>query len=120
MNEHLKSYLQFKTLGYKFSIRNPDSGNSLQSVLDGIESKSIAFEGDDADINEVLDLQNVCAKLPVSLVRRMEANLNILSMSKREFIEIAVSSALDDVERIMAENGVSIPDLDDEESEDLE
>ena len=40
-------------------------------------------------------VKNVCAKLPIPLVERLEEVLEILEISKREFIETAVIDALD-------------------------
>ena len=44
------------------------------------------------------DIKNVCAKLHISLVDRLERSLSILEMSKRQFIETALISALDEFE----------------------
>jgi hypothetical protein len=115
MNDYFKSYLQYKTLEHRF--RTPFDGNTIDELLRGFETKAFTDEnGDQVEetvINERLKLQNVCAKMPVQLVRRLEATLEVLSMSKREFIELAIITAIEEAERIFAENGVAIPEYDD-------
>lgn len=121
MNDHFKAYVQFKALSHRFSSPLPGGGHTIDHILDAFESEALKSKNgkrvDDLVINESLSLQNVCAKLSVPLVRRMEADIEVLSMSKREFIELAVISALDECERIMAENEVSIPEYPSQDGE---
>lgn len=116
MNEHFKSYLLYKTLAHKFTP--PYGGNTLDALLAGFESKVITDKDgkpfEETVINESLRLQNVCAKISIPLVRRMESRLEILSMSKREFIELAIISALETAEQMMVENGIDLPLYDQE------
>lgn len=53
-----------------------------------------------AQNQEIPEIKNVCAKLHISLVERLENVVNNLNMSKREFIEIALIEALDKAEAI--------------------
>lgn len=106
MNQQLRSYLQYKALSHRFSAGFAEPyENSIDNLLDLFQRA----KGSDQDVVETLQLQNVCAKMPFQLVSRLESNLEILSMSKREFIEIAIISALDEVGRIFAEIGIPIP-----------
>jgi hypothetical protein len=113
MNDYFKSYLQYKVLDHRFSSVLPGGGNTIDAMLKGFESKVLTdVNGNQVEeiyINEALQLQNVCAKLTLPLVRRMESIIDVLSMSKREFIEIAIITALEESERIMVENDVQIP-----------
>jgi flavin-binding protein dodecin len=48
-----------------------------------------------------IPLRNVCAKLSVELVDRLDNALGVLSMSKRQFIEMAIIEALDEVDKVL-------------------
>lgn len=117
MNENYKAYLQFKILGYRFQQPTADGGHGIDQTLALFESGAFrqpetgdSFEAE--DIDRALRLVNVCAKIPRFIFQRLEANLEVLTMSKREFIEIAIVAALEESEKIMAKNGVSIPEYD--------
>ena len=71
-----------QTLKQKFS----DSGKLVDMVI-----------AQNADIPEI---KNVCAKLHISLVERLESVIANLDMSKREFIEIALIDAMNRAEAI--------------------
>jgi hypothetical protein len=123
MNNHFKSYLQYKALAHRFS--NPLlNGDFLDSAIETFPEQLTTDKNGatvtQVDINENVRLQNVCAKIALNLVRRMEANLEVLGMSKREFIEIAIISALEESEQIMTENDVQIPDYDSHSKGDTE
>lgn len=111
MNKDFRSYLQFKALSHRFSA---SQGTLLDMLLASTPTKeSVNANGDDVHITELspeVKLQNVCAKIGLPLVERLESTLSILSMSKREFIEIAIISALDETDRIFAENDVFADD----------
>jgi len=51
--------------------------------------------------SEVQGLRQMCAKVPDSLYQRLEEVTDLLNMSKREFIEAAVASALDRADDII-------------------
>ena len=51
--------------------------------------------------SDIPELKNVCAKLHINLVKRLDDVINNLDMSKREFIEIALIEALDKAESII-------------------
>jgi hypothetical protein len=109
MNKFLRSYLQHRVLSHRFSggLAGPRD-NSTDTILRIFE----ATQGSDEEASGALKLQNVCAKIPVYLVNRLDANLSVLSMSKREFVEVAIVAALDEVDRIYEENEMPAPQYD--------
>lgn len=50
---------------------------------------------------DIPEIKNVCAKLHIGLVSRLDNVIGALDMSKREFIEIALIEALDKAEAIL-------------------
>ena len=111
MNKDFRSYLQYKALSHRFSTRN---SALLDVLLKNAPSQHVTGSSGDqieiTELNEDVKLQNVCAKIPLPLVERLESALSILSMSKREFIEIAIINALDETDSIFAENDVFADD----------
>lgn len=83
-------YITFKALRVKFD----DSGHLLDSILD------------DPERDQKLPIKNVCAKLHVSLVDRLDQTIGFLNISKREFVEMAIIEALDKADLIVDELGV--------------
>jgi len=79
-------FIQYKALSFKFD----NSSMLIDAVIED-------------DKENRLPLKNVCAKLHVSLVKRLDNRLNALSISKREFIEYAIIEALDKTDEIMEE-----------------
>jgi hypothetical protein len=75
-----------RVLHQSFKQKFGDSGKVTDFVL-----------SENPDIPEI---KNVCAKLHVNLVSRLDNVINNLDMSKREFIEIALIEALDKAEAI--------------------
>lgn len=51
------------------------------------------------------ELRQMCAKVHPSLISRLESITGLLDMSKREFIEAAVSDALARAEQAVARSG---------------
>jgi hypothetical protein len=88
-------FIQYKALSAKFE--GPFgllTGDLLESVIEGHEN------------TEKLQIKNVCAKLHVSLVNRLDNTIGILKISKRQFIEYAIIQALDKADSIMEDFGV--------------
>jgi hypothetical protein len=54
-----------------------------------------------------MKLKNICAYMPETLVNRLEKTLALLEMSKREFITMAVVEALDKVDALKEEYGLT-------------
>lgn len=104
---YFDQYIQFKALAFKFSGMGTLSISDLERMVEG------GSLGQDVDgtfvpaqsLEEVcpIPLRNVCAKLSVELVDRLDNSLSILSMSKREFIEMALIEALDKVDVVLEE-----------------
>lgn len=78
-----------RVLHQSFKQKFSDQGNLIDMVID-----------QNPDIPE---LKNVCAKLHINLVNRLDDVVNHLGMSKREFIEIALIEAMDKAESILSE-----------------
>ena len=85
---HFDQFIQYKALDFKF-------GSSGAVLLDAVLR--------DPEQAEKLPLKNVCAKLHVDLVKRLDETVNTLQMSKREFIEYAIIEALNRADVIMDE-----------------
>ena len=51
-------------------------------------------------------IKNMCAKVSVQLLNRLDETCNLLDISKRKFIEIAVIEALIKADEIMSSEGV--------------
>lgn len=83
---------------------------ALQSLRFSVDSSSKLLDMmlDDPQESEKLKgkFKNVCAMISQPLTERLEHTLDILDMSKREFLEGAIIDALDKAELIMQENGV--------------
>lgn len=93
-------FVQYRALNFKFSGVHH---------LSEIESH-LKIVGDDgvsrpATLEDIVggEVRNVCAKLPVSIIDRLDNSLGILEMTKRDFIEMALVDALDRVDEILSE-----------------
>lgn len=85
----MTQFIEYRALAHKFSNESP----VFTALLDN------ALENETAPI----PVQNVCAKLALPLVERLERTLATLNMSKRQFIQLALVEALDKADAIMAE-----------------
>lgn len=101
---HFKQYIQYKALDFKFST----AGNSIDQLERLVAGGSVGHAVDGQfvpaqTLEEIcpIPLRNVCAKLSVELVDRLDNALGVLSMSKREFIEMAIIEALDEVDKVL-------------------
>jgi hypothetical protein len=74
----LAEFLEYKTLNLKFSLMNE---SLREMILEDSESKET--------------VKNVCAKMPIALVNRLEETVNFLECSKRQFIEYAIIDAIE-------------------------
>jgi hypothetical protein len=91
MRTNLEQRMIQKALAFKFD----DSDKLLDSVLESSGHDEIKKK-----------FKNVCAMLSEPLVNRLENTLGILSISKREFIEMALIEALDKADKVMDEFGI--------------
>jgi len=89
-NNRFNQFIQHKSLSFKFN----NSGILMDAIIED-------------DKENKLPIKNVCAKLHVSLVERLDTTLSTLSVSKREFIEYAIIEALDRADEIMDEVDVT-------------
>lgn len=85
---HFQEYLTFRALAHKFD----DSGRITDIILDDPEHQGKP------------EIKNLCAKLHVSLVDRLDTVCSFLDISKREFIERSLIESLDVAEKIIAES----------------
>ena len=93
-------YMQHKVLSFKYSTANsPDKLVGVATVDDGKGGQR------PAKLEDFYEVKNVCAKLHVKLVERLDNTLNLLEMSKREFIELALIEAMNRVDDIIEETG---------------
>ncbi len=96
MKDSNEQFLQYRLLAFKFG------GQVSQQLGDVLESAERGQEP--TNYKEILsELRNVCAKLPVSLVDRLDETLHMLALTKRDFIELAIIDALDKVDRLEKE-----------------
>lgn len=94
---YFDQYIQYRLLDTKFR-----GTVSLGDIAEEIGSDTVKVT--DSQGNRVdRELRNVCAKVPVSLVDRLDNTLALLGISKREFVEMAIIEALDKVDKIEQE-----------------
>lgn len=80
-----EEFVLYKALSHKYD----DSGFILDKLLDeGLASGDIT-------------IRNVCAKVPSTLVDRLDEVCGFLHVSKREFVERALVDALDRASSVM-------------------
>ena len=104
---HFDQFIQYRALKFKFSTLGSMTLDDMERL---IESGAI-LKSDDGEtvrrttLEEIspIPLRNVCAKLSVPLVERLDNALAILDISKRQFIELALIEALDKVDKVLQE-----------------
>lgn len=79
-----EEYVKYRALAFKFQDVTQNS-TLLEHAIDQLPET---------------DFKHVSAKLSAALVERLDKQIQILDMSKRQFIEIALIDALDRVEQI--------------------
>ena len=85
-------YLQYRALSFKASVEG-QSGNL--TLMD------LALEQEQNKENS--QIKTVCAPISQTLFDRLDNTLNILDISKRKFIEMAIIAALDRADEIISE-----------------
>jgi len=88
MNKYLKEVVTHRALDFKLTGFNHGSAGELMT------EKLIKESG---------KYKNVCAQLPEPMIKEFEDTINILGLSKREFITMAIQSSLDEAKQIMDE-----------------
>lgn len=84
-NDYFDQFIRYKALRFKFL----DGDKLLENVLNDPNQEEINSQ-----------FKNVCAKLPLKMVDDLEGVCGLLDMSKRRFIEMAVSQALERCNKI--------------------
>lgn len=97
-------FVQYRALQFKFS--------GIHHAGEIEESRIMKIRGNDgvlrpATIEDIVggEVKNVCAKLPIPIVERLDNLIGILDMTKRDFIEMALVDALDRVDAILNKVG---------------
>lgn len=105
---YFDQFIKYRALKFKFESMGSFSISEIERM---VENGSILHSDDDgktvrpSTLEEALPipLRNVCAKLSVELVDRLDNTLSVLDISKREFIEMALIEALNQVDIQLAE-----------------
>ena len=89
---NLDQEILMRALQFKSSVEGQPSGNTemMEKIIEENAAKSEEFK-------------TVCAPISVPLFERMGLMMQILGMSKRQFIEMAIVEALDRCDEIMKE-----------------
>ena len=102
---HFEQFIQYKALSFKFNTPGLLSIDKIEQMVKGgsigqdVDGKFVPFT--DLEQATPIKLQNVCAKLTQQLVDRLDEALGVLSMTKREFIELALIEALNKVDEVL-------------------
>lgn len=104
---HFDQFIQYRALSFKFSALGSMTIDDMERM---VEAGSL-LKSDDGEtvrrttLEEIcpIPLRNVCAKLSVELVDRLDNALGILGISKRQFIEAALIEALNKVDQVLEE-----------------
>jgi ABC-type uncharacterized transport system ATPase component len=88
MNKYFKEVVTLKSLEFKLSSQI--EGRTTDLLLDSEPSLAAQFK-------------NVCAPIPLALNDELENMLGLLSMSKRQFMTLAIASAIDESRALMDE-----------------
>lgn len=102
-------FIQYRALHFKFTTpSNRSSLGDMEAMLQGGMLKVLDEAGnpleptlENALSGSGLEIRNVCAKVPASLVDELDNTLSILQMKKRDFIEMALRDALERAAKII-------------------
>lgn len=92
-NPHFNEFIEHRVLAFKFGHEEMN-GAPLDFVIEN-HPEAIG-----------VDLQNVCARLPRSFVEELDKRIDLLGISKRQFIELALHDALNRVDAEIERRGV--------------
>lgn len=100
-------FIQYRALHFKFTTPGSSLGD-MEAMLQG-GMMTIRDEAgnpveptlENALEGTGLEIRNVCAKVPASLVAELDNTLSILQMKKRDFIEMALRDALERASKII-------------------
>ena len=104
---HFDQFIQYRALSFKFSGMGSMTLDDMERMIEA-GSLGTAVDGEFVPAKSLEDicpipLRNVCAKLSVELVERLDNALGVLNMSKRQFIEAALIEALNRVDQVLEE-----------------
>lgn len=101
-------FIQYRALHFKFTSTPHRSLGDMEAMLQGGMLKVQDEAGnpveptlENALSGTGLEIRNVCAKVPASLVDELDNTLSILQMKKRDFIEMALRDALERAAKII-------------------
>lgn len=105
-------FIQYRALHFKFSTTPGSSLGDVEAMLQGGMLKLHDEAGnpveptlENALEGTGLEIRNVCAKVPASLVAELDNTLSILQMKKRDFVEMALRDALERADKIIHDVG---------------
>jgi hypothetical protein len=98
---HFEQFIQYRALSFKFSTGGVSLGQIERSIDSGAIRKADGTPATGLEDILPFKVQNVCAKLAQPLVDRLDNALSVLSMTKRDFIELALIEALDKVDQVL-------------------
>jgi len=85
---YFEQYVEYRLMDFKFSTIGQDSHGINNVIEQHIHSEDNPH------------LKQVCAKLPVPLVEKLDSVINQLDISKRKFIQLALIEAIEKVETL--------------------
>ncbi len=87
MNKHFREVLTFRALDFKLA---GCPGVILEGAIPVPETQEPKFK-------------NVCALIPIELDEELESITGLLSISKRQFLVLAIQSAIEETNKLMDE-----------------
>lgn len=85
---YFEQFIEYRLMDFKFTTVGHDT-NGLNTLL---EEHLLNLNSD--------SFKQVCAKLPVQLVEKLDGTIGKLEMSKRRFIELALIEAIAKVDKL--------------------
>lgn len=104
---HFDQFIQYRALKFKFTsmgsmtlddLERMAENGAVGNLVDGVFVPVSTLEEASS-----IPVRNVCAKLSVPLVERLDQALSVLEISKRQFIELAIIEALNKVDQVLAD-----------------
>ena len=105
---NFEQFIQYRALHFKFSALGSTTLGRMEALL---QAGSLTVYDEAGNLLEPtlenalqgtgLEIRNVCAKVPASLVTELDKTLSILQMKKRDFIEMALRDALERASKII-------------------
>lgn len=101
-------FIQYRALHFKFSAPGLTTLGRMEAQL---QAGSLTVHDEAGNLLEPtlenalqgtgIEIRNVCAKVPASLVTELDNTLSILQIKKRDFIEMALRDALERASKII-------------------